>query len=94
MRVKEIRIEGLFDMFDHTIPLKMEERLSIVYGINGIGKTMMFKILDSLFNIDSSDISKYPFTRLVIIYENDAKLYVQNKNKKINDYNEPISITK
>lgn len=83
MRVKEIRIEGLFDMFDHTIPLKMEERLSIVYGINGIGKTMMFKILDSLFNIDSSDISKYPFTRLIIIYENDAKLYVQNKNKKI-----------
>ena len=87
MRVKEIRIEGLFDMFDHTIPLKMEERLSIVYGINGIGKTMIFKILDSLFNLSSSSgissISQYPFKRLIITYGNGSILNVENTNKKL-----------
>jgi predicted ATP-binding protein involved in virulence len=89
MRVKEIKIEGLFDMFDHTIPLKMEERLSIIYGINGIGKTMIFKILDSLFNsassFSASNISKYPFKRLIITYENGSILNVEIelKNKEI-----------
>jgi predicted ATP-binding protein involved in virulence len=86
MRIKEIKIEGLFDMFDHTLSLKMEERLSIVYGINGIGKTMVFKILDSLFNLNSSDISslfKYPFTRLIITFENGSILNVENKDKEL-----------
>ena len=46
MRITEIRIEGLFDMFDHTIPLNQDEHLTVVYGINGIGKTMIFRILD------------------------------------------------
>jgi predicted ATP-binding protein involved in virulence len=83
MRIKEIKIEGLFDMFDHTIPLNMEERLSIVYGINGIGKTMMFKILDSLFNLDISNLSEYPFRQLVLTYENESILNVQNIDKKL-----------
>ena len=86
MRIKEIKIEGLFDMFDHTIPLNMEERLSIIYGINGVGKTMVFKILNSLFNLDLINIialSKAPFTRLTISYEDGDTLTLLNEVKKI-----------
>ena len=81
MRVKEIKIEGLFDMFDHTIPLNMEERLSIVYGINGIGKSMLFKILNSLFNLDSDNVfnfHRYPFTCFKITYESGDMLMIEN----------------
>ena len=86
MRIKEIKIEGLFDMFDHTIPLNMEERLSIIYGINGVGKTMVFKILNSLFNLDLINLialSKTPFTRLIISYEDGDTLTLLNEVKKI-----------
>ena len=86
MRIKEIKIEGLFDMFDHTIPLNMEERLSIIYGINGVGKTMVFKILNSLFNLDLINLialSKAPFTRLIISYEDGETLTLLNEVKKI-----------
>jgi chromosome segregation ATPase len=37
MRIKEIKVEGLFDMFNHTITLNLEHRLTIVYGANGVG---------------------------------------------------------
>ncbi len=50
MRIKEIKVEGLFDMFDHTITLNMEHHLTIVYGANGVGKTMIFRLLDGIFN--------------------------------------------
>lgn len=86
MRIKNIRIEGLFDMFEHTIPLNVEERLSIVYGINGIGKTMLFKILDSLFNLNISKIFaliKSPFNILEISYVDGSLLTVVNHKNEL-----------
>lgn len=70
MRIKEIQIEGLFGMFDHTITLNQEERLTIVYGINGIGKTMMFKILDYFFNAQIEKFFDAPFNKLNFTLEN------------------------
>ncbi len=39
MRIKQISVDGLFGIFDHVIPLKMDERITVIHGLNGIGKT-------------------------------------------------------
>jgi ABC-type transport system involved in cytochrome c biogenesis ATPase subunit len=70
MRITEIRIEGLFDMFDHTIPLNQDEHLTVIYGINGIGKTMIFRILDCFYNGDFEELAEIPFWNLVFTFEN------------------------
>ncbi len=80
MRIKEIEIKGLFDMFDHSIKLNDKEHLTIIYGINGIGKTMLFKILDSFFNRKFSKLVNYPFKQLKIYYDNG--IYFNIKNNK------------
>ena len=72
MRIKEINIKGLFGMFNHSILLNLEEHLTIIYGINGIGKTMLFKILDSFFRQRFDELMKSPFEKLIIIYENNS----------------------
>lgn len=69
MRIKEIQVKGLFGMFDHTIPLNLDEHLTIIYGINGIGKTMLFKILDSFFNYKFHILFGYPFDSLTFKFE-------------------------
>lgn len=100
MRITEIKIEGLFDMFNHTIKLNDEHRLTIVYGANGIGKTMIFKLLDNVFNIIDSYISinkiiNTPFSNLSISFSDKTKIII-NKNKKtldiiyVNKLNEEI----
>ena len=48
MRIKQIKIDGLFGMFNHTINLH-RDGLTIIYGENGIGKTMIFKLIKDLF---------------------------------------------
>ena len=69
-RIKEIKISGLFDMFDHTIPLNMDERLTIIYGENGMGKTMIFRILDALFS-RVQNLVKLPFREYLVTFGND-----------------------
>lgn len=32
MRIKEISVHNLFEIFNHTIPLNLEERITIIHG--------------------------------------------------------------
>ncbi len=83
MRIKEIRIKGLFGMFDHVIPLNLDTHLSIIYGINGIGKSTVFKMLDCLFHNDSFNLKKIVFENLELVFENDTVFIISNKNDKL-----------
>lgn len=82
MRIKEINIKGLFGMFDHDISLNMKNHITIIYGINGIGKTMFFKILDCFFNAKFSQLVKKPFEELNIHYDDNSFFELSNKNSK------------
>lgn len=52
MRIKEISITDLFGMFNHVIPLNLEERITIIYGINGVGKTTLLKLINGVFQLE------------------------------------------
>ena len=82
MRIKQIEIKGLFGMFNHKIPLNLENHITIIYGINGIGKTMLFKILDNLFNLNYSKLVKFPFKSLIIDLDNDESIILNNSDKE------------
>lgn len=58
MLFKSLRIEGLFNRYDYNIQLDKEENITILYGLNSIGKTTMEKakkffsnLYDSLYDI-------------------------------------------
>jgi len=91
MRIKQIEINGLFGMFHHIVPLNLKEHITIIYGINGIGKTMLFKILDSFFNSNFSKLVSFPFEKLIIEFDNqetielinsEKEFFIQHKSKK------------
>lgn len=74
---------GLFGMFDHVIPLKLDTRLTIVYGENGIGKTMLFRILHALFSKDFKRLNTLPFQKLELLFENGNWLHVRREEGKM-----------
>lgn len=77
LRIKEIRVLGLFGMFDHVIPLNLDSHITIIYGENGIGKTMIFRILNALFEMDFQILGSLPFSLLELDFENGNSLKIK-----------------
>ncbi len=79
MRIKQISVRGLFRVFDHTIPLNMEDRITIMHGPNGFGKTILLHMLDDLFNSRYSIFRRVPFTEFRVDLDNGDSLRVIKK---------------
>ena len=81
MRIKEISIKKLFGIFDHTIPLNLDDRITIIHSPNGYGKTLILKMLAGLFNGKYSELKKVPFEKLRVVFDNANVLSVENNNE-------------
>jgi predicted ATP-binding protein involved in virulence len=53
-------------MFDHTIPLNRSEKITIVYGPNGYGKTYLLRAVNDLFSMNFESLSEAPFAALSV----------------------------
>ena len=49
-RIKQITITNLFGMFNYVIPLHLDDRITIIHGPNGFGKTIILKLLSEIFS--------------------------------------------
>lgn len=66
-RLSEFKVEGLFDLYDHRIVLNLKDRITIIIGPNGRGKTVCLKIIEALFRNRHAYIAGIPF-RLAAFY--------------------------
>jgi hypothetical protein len=62
-RLKEFRVEGLFGLYSHVIPLNKQERITAVIGPNGRGKTVCLKLIEALFARNYGYFISIPFRR-------------------------------
>ncbi|HBY77061.1 MAG TPA: excinuclease, partial [Cyanobacteria bacterium UBA11148] len=82
MRIQQISVTGLFGIFDHVIPLNMDERITIIHGPNGFGKTVMLRMLDALFNSHYLVFWTIPFTSFRVKFDNDSSLDIMANSDK------------
>lgn len=91
MRIQQISVSGLFGIFDHVIPLNMDERITIIHGPNGFGKTAMLRMLNGLFNSRYSVFRTIPFNNFRVEFDNGSSVEVvkasdtSEKTKKRNN---------
>lgn len=76
MRIQQISITNLFGLFNHVLPLSKEERITIIHGPNGFGKTILLKMIDGLFSQNYSIFKKIPFKEFRIDFVNGQYLLV------------------
>ncbi len=78
MRIQKFSIDGLFDLFDHIIPFKTAERVTIIHGPNGVGKTTVLKLLADLFAQKLHSLRVIPYKKLRLEFtEPKSKLEVE-----------------
>lgn len=79
MRVKQISVKNLFGIFNYSIPLHMEERITIIHGPNGFGKTALLRMIDGLFNLRYSQLCSIPFGEFQADFEDGATLLINQE---------------
>lgn len=84
MKINRVCVKDLFGMFTHEIPFNQHERITIIYGLNGIGKTAILRMINGFFNARYSDIRSTPFTEFTIWFD-DASRVVITKGKRSNE---------
>jgi predicted ATP-binding protein involved in virulence len=75
-RIRQISVTNLFGIFNHTIPLKMDDRITIIHGPNGFGKTAMLKLLHALFSQDNRLLQAIPFDEFQVDFEDSTSFRV------------------
>ncbi|NVD71169.1 AAA family ATPase [Duganella sp. BJB1802] len=77
MKLLEIEVKGLFGTFNHIIPLAFSDRVTIIHGPNGYGKTMMLKMISSLIVGRLSIFASVPFEEFIARLDNGSTIYVR-----------------
>ena len=76
MQIQQISVSGLFGIFHHVIPLNTDDRITIIHGPNGFGKTAMLRMLNGLFNSRYSVFRTIPFIKFRVEFDNDSSVEV------------------
>ncbi len=76
VRLRSITILGLFDLFDHHLTFDEENRILIVYGPNGVGKTTILRMVANLFESNFSYFRKVAFKTFTIELSDKSRLEI------------------
>lgn len=74
MRVVGIEVEGLFGLFNHRIELNRSERITIVYGPNGLGKTTLLRLVADLFQTRFVELRRTRFDALTVTLDDGTQV--------------------
>ena len=82
MKISNIAVHGLFARFNHDIALNPCERITIMLGPNGFGKTTVLRILDVLFNRSPRSLGRMPFEQLHVTFDDESLLTVVHNSDR------------
>ena len=74
LRLKHIVVDGLFDIYDHRIDLSLGERVTLLHGPNGVGKTVILKMIDALLRENFSYFLEIPFKRFELTFNDGSTI--------------------
>ena len=88
-KLTNIKIEGLFGVFDYEIPLFVRDRITILFGQNGLGKTTLLRLLNDFFSGNHSDVALYSFSKLTLTFSDSTTVEVFRPNSADGDQAAP-----
>lgn len=72
LRIRRITLTGLYGLYNHRVFLNSDERVTIIHGPNGVGKTTLLRLVNSFVVGRYLSIVKVPFEVFEIELDNGA----------------------
>jgi predicted ATP-binding protein involved in virulence len=82
MKIRKIRIQKLFGLFNYDIELNQNEDLTILTGPNGYGKTTILNIIYNLFNQRFFYFQKLNFELISFSFDTEKRIEVKKMKGK------------
>jgi predicted ATP-dependent endonuclease of OLD family len=82
MKLTRISIKGLFGRFNHVVKLFNDDRITIIHGPNGCGKTTLLHLVQMLFNLQLDELLDVYYSSITLDFDDGAVLAVA---REIND---------
>lgn len=71
VRIKSIKVTGLFGLYDHQVTLK-EDRVTVIHGPNGVGKTVFLKLTNAFLKGRYNEIARVSFKAFEILFDDGS----------------------
>ncbi|MGR4000319.1 MAG: AAA family ATPase [Alphaproteobacteria bacterium] len=82
--IQSLRVMGLFGRFDHEIFFHEKDDVTIITAPNGYGKTIVLRIIDSIFNQKFSFFLKLSFNEIRLDFKSGKSISMIKKNNDEN----------
>lgn len=76
LRVTHIRVEQLFGKYTHEVPLRTSDRVTIIHGPNGVGKTVLLHLVNAVLSGNLPEVIQIPFEVLEVTLSDGAVIGV------------------
>lgn len=73
-RLQRVEIDGLFGRYDHHFDLNTDERVTLLHGLNGVGKTTTLRMIDAFLRDELAYLASVPFDRMRLCFEDESTL--------------------
>jgi ABC-type lipoprotein export system ATPase subunit len=78
MRILSFEVEGLFGIFHHIVTLNQEDRVTIIYGPNGFGKTTLLRLIRGFFSKNFEVFSSVPFRAFTMTFDDGRGVRIES----------------
>ena len=81
LRLQRIVVDGLFGTYNHVINLNLNDRVTLLHGPNGVGKTVILGMISALLQERLDYFDRIPFSRFLLVFQDGSTLTFKPKDK-------------
>ena len=81
LRLERVEVDGLFNVYNHYIDLNLDDRVTILHGPNGVGKTVVLRMVDAFLRQRLWYFRTMPFLRFLLGFHDGSTLELRANGK-------------
>ena len=74
LRLQRVVVDGLFGTYNHDIKLNLNDRVTLLHGPNGVGKTVILELIRALLEGHFDYVWSIPFSRLSLSFQDGSTI--------------------